>query len=72
MAVVIRYETATTARWALPFIVGASLNDTITVAVWTGFHVPYAHVTTPRHGRSLAFADPAVANSFAAVFDSPD
>ncbi|MFZ1182657.1 MAG: hypothetical protein WB691_14000 [Pseudolabrys sp.] len=51
MAVVIRYETATTARWALPFIVGASLNDTITVAVWTGFHVPYAHVTTPRHGR---------------------
>jgi hypothetical protein len=35
----------------LPFIVGASLNDTITVAVWTGFHVPYAHVTTPRHGR---------------------
>ncbi|MGB8395111.1 MAG: hypothetical protein WCE27_16005, partial [Pseudolabrys sp.] len=39
MAVVIRYETATTARWALPFIVGASLNDTITVAVWTGFHV---------------------------------
>ena len=51
MAVVIRYETATTARWALPFIVGASLNDTITVAVWTGFHVPYVHVTTPRHGR---------------------
>ena len=53
MAVVIRYETATTARWALPFIVGASLNDTITVAVWTGFHVRLcACYHTPRgHGR---------------------
>ena len=37
--VVIRYETTDTARWALPFIVRAFFDDTITVAVWTGFHV---------------------------------
>ena len=36
---VIRYETTATARWALLFIVRAFFNDTITVAVWTGFHV---------------------------------
>ena len=39
VVVVIRYETTATARWALPFIVRASFNDTITVAIWTGFHV---------------------------------
>jgi hypothetical protein len=39
MAVVVTYETTATARWALPFIVRAFFNDTITVAVWTGFHV---------------------------------
>ena len=37
--VVVRYETTATARWALLFIVRAFFNDTITVAVWTGFHV---------------------------------
>jgi hypothetical protein len=37
--IVIRYETTDTARWALPFIVRAFFNDTITVAIWTGFHV---------------------------------
>jgi hypothetical protein len=37
--IVIRYETTATARWASPFIVRAFFNDTITVAVWTGFHV---------------------------------
>ena len=36
--VVIRYKTKATARWALLFIVRAFFNDTITVAVWTGFH----------------------------------
>ena len=36
--VIISYETTATARWALLFIVRA-FNDTITVAVWTGFHV---------------------------------
>jgi hypothetical protein len=37
--VIISYETAATARWALLFIVRAFFNDTITVAVWTSFHV---------------------------------
>jgi len=37
--VVIRYETTATARWTLVFIVRAFFNDTIIVAVWTGFHV---------------------------------
>jgi len=37
--VIIRYETAATARWALMLIVRAFFNDTITVAIWTGFHV---------------------------------
>jgi hypothetical protein len=37
--VVIRYKTTATARWALLFVVRAFFNDTITVAVWTGFHV---------------------------------
>ena len=38
VVVVVRYETTATARWALLFIVRAFFNDTITVAVWTGFH----------------------------------
>src|SRR5215472_8264882 len=37
--IVIRYETTATARWTSPFIIRAFFNDTITVAVWTGFHV---------------------------------
>jgi hypothetical protein len=37
--VVIRYETTATTRRALLFIIRAFFNDTITVAVWTGFHV---------------------------------
>ena len=37
--IVIRYETTATARWTSPFIVRAFFNDTITVTVWTGFHV---------------------------------
>ncbi|MGA8823380.1 MAG: hypothetical protein WB613_11210, partial [Pseudolabrys sp.] len=39
VVVVIRYETTATARWALLFIVRALFNDTITIAVGTGFHV---------------------------------
>jgi hypothetical protein len=39
VVVVIRYETTATARWALLFIIRAFFNDTITVAVWAGFHV---------------------------------
>jgi hypothetical protein len=37
--IVIRYETTAAARWTSPFIVRAFFNDTITVAVWTRFHV---------------------------------
>jgi hypothetical protein len=46
--VVIRYETTATARWALLFIVRTFFDDTITVAVWTGFHCPtYARLLGP-------------------------
>jgi hypothetical protein len=84
--VVVRYEATAPARWALPFIVRAFFNDTITVAVWTGFHVrlmrmlPHPSNLVRGHRRHDAngsvirwcFADPAVANSFAAVFDASD
>jgi hypothetical protein len=36
---VVRYKTTPTACRALLFIVHAFFNDTIAVAVWTGFHV---------------------------------
>jgi hypothetical protein len=39
IVVVIRYETATTARLALLLIVRTFFNDTITIAVRTSFHV---------------------------------
>ena len=39
VVIVIRYETTATACWALLFIIRAFFNDTITVAVWAGFHV---------------------------------
>jgi len=39
VVVVVGYKTTATARWALLLIVRAFFNDTITVAVWTGFHV---------------------------------
>jgi hypothetical protein len=46
--VVVTYETSATARWALLFIVRAFFNDTITVAVWTGFHMaPRGDATKP-------------------------
>ena len=35
--VVIRYETKTTARRALTFIVRIFVNDTIAITVWTSF-----------------------------------
>jgi hypothetical protein len=37
--IIIRYETTAAARRALLLIVSTLLNDTITVALWTGFHV---------------------------------
>jgi hypothetical protein len=39
--VVVGYETTASARQALSFIVRAFFDDTITVAVWTGFHVRF-------------------------------
>ena len=39
IVVVIRYETTAAAGWTLMFIVRAFINHTITVAVWTCFHV---------------------------------
>jgi hypothetical protein len=41
--VIISNETTATARWALLFIFRAFVNDSITVALWTSFHVctPY-------------------------------
>jgi hypothetical protein len=82
VVVVVTYETTATARWALPFIVRAFFNDTITVAVWTGFHVRRM-LSHPSNwcaaiGGMMQIAvlfagvslNPAVANSFAAVFDA--
>jgi hypothetical protein len=39
MVLIIRHETTATSSWALLFIVRAFFTDTITVAIWTGFHV---------------------------------
>src|SRR5262245_25074115 len=51
--IVIRHETAATARWTLPFIFRAFFNDTITVAVRTGFHVRLMHMLPhPSNGRA--------------------
>ena len=64
--VVIGYETTATARWALLFIVRAFFNDTITVAVWTGFHVRLMRTLPyPRDYIRWCFVDPAVAAAFA-------
>ena len=66
--IVIRYETTATARWALPFIVCASFNDTITVAVWTGFHVRLMRMLPhPSNGRAAMGGMMQMAVSFAGV-----
>jgi hypothetical protein len=58
--VVIGYETTATACWTLLFIVRAFFNDTITVAVWTGFHVRLmGMLSQPRDYIRWCFADPA-------------
>jgi hypothetical protein len=51
LLLVIRYETTATTRWALLFIVRAFFDDTVTVAVWTGFHVcaSWGCYHTPAH-----------------------
>jgi hypothetical protein len=62
LVVVVRYETAATARWALLFIVRAFFNDTIAVAVWTGFHVRLmGMLPQPADYIRWCFADPAIA-----------
>ena len=51
--IVIRYETIATARWTSPFIVRTFFNDTITVAVWTRFHVRLMRMLPhPSNGRT--------------------
>jgi hypothetical protein len=51
--IVIRYETTATARWTSPLIVRAFFNDTITVAVWTRFHVRLMRMLPhPSNGRA--------------------
>ena len=39
IVVIIRYKTKATAGRALTFIARIFVNDTIAIAVWTGFHV---------------------------------
>ena len=64
--VVVRYETTATARWALLFIVRAFFNDTITVAVWTGFHVRLMGMLPhPRTYIRWCFAEPAGGAAYA-------
>jgi hypothetical protein len=48
--VVIGCETTATARWALLFIVRTFFKDTITVAVWAGFHVRLTRMLPHSHG----------------------
>jgi hypothetical protein len=43
VVLVIRDNALPTARWALLFIVSAFFDDTITIAVWAGFHVRLMH-----------------------------
>ena len=69
VVVVVRYETTATARWALLFIVRAFFNDTITVAVWTGFHVRLMGMLSQNYIRRC-FADPPIAAEFASGFDA--
>jgi len=38
VVIVIRYETAAAARWALLFIVRTFFNDAFAIALWAGFH----------------------------------
>jgi hypothetical protein len=59
VVVVLRHDTAAAARWTLLFIVRAFFNDTITVAVWTGFHVRLLGML-PDYIR-CCLADPAIA-----------
>jgi hypothetical protein len=39
IVIVIRHETTAAARWTLLLVFRILINDAITVAVWTSFHV---------------------------------
>ena len=51
--VIIGHESAAAARRTSLFIVRAFVNDTITVAVWTGFHLA---VSTAHGGNAMGGA----------------
>ena len=71
VVIVIRYETTATARWALLFIVRTFFNDTITVAVWTGFHVRLMRMLSHTHDYIRGcFADAELAAAFRMQFGS--
>ena len=71
VVVVVRCETTATVSWALLFIVRAFFNDTITVAVWTGFHVRLMGMLSQlRDYIRRCFADPPIAAEFASGFDA--
>jgi hypothetical protein len=50
VVVIIGHETTATARRTSLFIVRAFVNDTITVAVWTGFHLRPPQLTVTKMG----------------------
>ena len=65
-----RVRTTATARWALLFIVRAFFDDTITVAVWTGFHARLMGMLPhPATTIRWCFSDSATAETFAVEFD---
>jgi hypothetical protein len=51
--VVIRYDTKTAAVWTSLFIVRPFIDDTITIAVWAGFHMCSPRNDQRRMHRSL-------------------
>ena len=70
VVIVIRYETAATTRWASFFSVRPFFNDTITVAIWTGFHVRLMGMLPhPATTIRWCFSDSATAETFAVEFD---
>jgi hypothetical protein len=54
VVVIIGHETTATARRTSLFIVRAFVNDTITVAVWTGFHLRPPQLTVATQWAALA------------------
>ena len=64
--IVIWYETTAAARWESLFIGRTFFNDTITVAIWTGFHVRLMGMLPhPATTIRWCFSDSATAETFA-------